>query len=737
MSTNTKGRKRWYQKADIRSVALYVLLLVLMEIVLLISTGFFQLSEDTRRVLETVQPWIVIAASGIFLFFYSRFWIKQYKKPTDLLNDYLESSPTIHYELRKDGKNYQVHWASRNAEQILGYSLDEITATNWWFDNLHPEDRSSVVKKALRAVDEPEFVQEYRFRHKQGHYIWVRDEIRQVDSSGNRLKGSWVNISSDFNFAQDNGLDVKGAAVTIGLADIDKAHKIVALDSTFAKIVGLATEQATGLQLEDLLTRTDHSPQQTKFPLDTSIKVVGRRPDQSRFVAYLSLKRSHDAQDQLIACLTDLTELNQQRQSLYKVAFFDELTGLPNLNSLRKDFHSLLDQLPDDRLAAVLSLNVDDFHRINDSFGYHVGDKTIQRIAKRLKEALPFGNKLYAAGGDEFVILINNITEYIDVQTITENILDVFKHKFIIDAHAQFSLSCSAGASIYPLDGYDGERLLAQANSAMNNAKYTHAKELVLFQQDIAQASIQHLQLEADIPEAMNKRQLELFYQPILNFNKEIIGAEALLRWNHPEHGLLSPHQFLQDADKAGQLDTIGVWALESVAQQVKRWRANDHDVKCVCINASTSQLTYSFIEKLDQLCEEDPSLNDILEIEITESVLNEPEFSVVGILERIAALGVKITIDDFGTGFASLSFLNDYPIHKIKIDRTFVDEITLNNKTRRMVESIVKLAAEIGVEVQAEGIETEAQFELLAETGCHSWQGNLIHPAKPVNELF
>ncbi|MGM0525116.1 MAG: bifunctional diguanylate cyclase/phosphodiesterase [Pseudomonadota bacterium] len=737
MSIDTKSRKRRYQKADVRSVALYVLLLVLMELALLITAQFLQLPEETVQTLESIQPWVVIGISVIFLFFYSRFWIKQYNKPTDLLNDYLENSPTIHYELRKNGKNYRVHWASKNAEQILGYSLDEITISNWWFNNLHPDDRAAVVKKALRAVDEPEFVQEYRFRHKQGHYIWVRDEIRQVDSSGNRLKGSWVNISSDFNFAQDNGLEVKNAAVTIGLADIDNAHKIVTLDSTFAEIVGLTTEQAIGLQLEDFLTRTDHAPQQPRFPLDTSIKVVGRRPDQSRFIAYLSLKRCRDDHDQLIACLTDLTELNQQRQSLYKVAFFDELTGLPNLNSLRKDFHSLLDQLPDDRLAAVLSVNIDDFHRINDTFGYHIGDKTIQRIAKRLKEALPFGNKLYAAGGDEFVILINNITEYIDVQTITENILEVFKHKFIIDTHAQFSLSCSAGASIYPLDGYDGERLLAQANSAMNNAKYTHAKELVLFQQDIAQASIQHLQLEADIPEALNKRQLELFYQPILNFNKEIIGAEALLRWNHPERGLLSPNEFLQDADKAGHLDAIGVWVLENVVQQIKRWRTQDHSVECVCINASTSQLSYNFIEKLEQLCADDPLLNDILEIEITESVLNEPESSVIGILERVAALGVKITIDDFGTGFASLSFLNDYPIHKIKIDRSFVDEITLNGKTRRMIESIVKLATEVGVKVQAEGIETEAQFELLAEIGCQSWQGNLIHPAKPVNELF
>lgn len=737
MSTNTKGHKRWYQRADVCSVALYVLLLVLMELALLISAGFLQLSEDTQQMLGTVQPWIVIAISGVFLFFYARFWMKHYKKPTELLNEYLENSPTIHYELRKYGKNYQVHWASKNAEQILGYSLDEITTSNWWFNNLHPDDRSSVVKKALRAVDEPEFVQEYRFRHKHGHYIWVRDEIRQVDSSGHRLKGSWVNISSDFNFAQGNGLEVKNAAVTIGLADIDNTHKIIAVDSSFAEIVGFPKEQATGLRLEDFLTRTDQAPQQPKFPLDTSIKVVGRRPDQSRFVAYLSLKRCRDNQDQLIACLTDLTELNQQRQSLYKTAFFDELTGLPNLNSLRKDFHSLLDQLPDDRLAAVLSINIDEFHRINDTFGYHIGDKTIQRIAKRLKEALPFGNKLYAGGGDEFVILINNITEYIDVQTITENILEIFKHKFIIDAHAQFNLSCSAGASIYPLDGYDGERLLAQANSAMNNAKYTHANELVLFQQDIAQTSIQHLQLEADIPEALSKGQLELFYQPILNFNKEIIGAEALLRWNHPERGLLSPHQFLQDADKAGHLDAIGVWVLENVAQQITQWRTQSHSLYCVCINASTSQLSYNFIGKLDQLCTDDPSLHEILEIEITESVLNEPEPSVIGILERIAALGIKMTIDDFGTGFASLSFLNDYPIHKIKIDRSFVDEITLNDKTRRMVESIVKLATELNVQVQAEGIETEAQFELLGQIGCQSWQGNLIHPAKPVNELF
>lgn len=735
MNQNSMKRKQWYQRATIRSVIMYVVLMVVIELGMYAVSKFGGLSEANARQLDTAQPWVVLALSVLFLWFYTRAIVKQYRKPTDLLSEYLANSATIHFELRRVENDFRVHWVSQNAEKLLGYSLDEIKSVNWWYNNLHPADRSSVVKKALRGLDEPEFVYEYRFRHADGHYIWIRDQLRHDDPSGKRIRGSWINISNDFSVPDDSLYTDAMNQVKVGLAELTPNNKLSLVDDAFASIIGLSPEQAQDLRLEDILTPISDNINGGHFPANETIEVIGRRPDHSRFKAQL-LIRPCPRNEHVIACLADISLVEQQRQALHNAAFFEELSGLPNLRSLHLHFKSLIDELPEDRLAALITVNINQFHHINHRYGSLVGDKTLQRVAKRIKAALPFGSKLYAAGGDEFVVLINNITEYIDIQVITDNILAVFRDKFIIDNNAQFYLTCSSGSSIYPLDGYDSDQLLAQARSAMIQSRAETTTISSGSQQQSAQPSHFHLQLAEDIKSTTLHQELEVYYQPIFNDAKNIIGAEALLRWNHPEFGLLSPALFLHHAEEAEKLADIGLWVLDEVVLQLNKWIANNSPLNYVSINLSAPQLTSTWIHKLREHYDRDPGLVTHLGIELSESVLNEPDLQVQNAIKALSELGLDIIIDDFGTGFASLTYLAEYPIDQIKIDRRFIANLVSSEKTQRIVESMMTFARAAGVEVVAEGVESEEQFELIRKMGCLKWQGHLIHPAKPVDEL-
>jgi len=727
--------KPWYKRTTLHAVALYVILIVAMEAVMLALSEWAGLSEDVSWWLRHAQPWVVIVLSLIFIVIYGRSWQKHYRRPTDLLSDYLQNSPTIHFELRRENDNFRVHWVSKNAEKLLGYSIDEIKASNWWFNHLHPADRNAVVKKAIRGVEEPEFLYEYRFQHADGHYIWIRDQIRQDDDSGKRIKGSWLNISTEFNSPADSPNTEISQHFMIGQAELDNERRVSHIDKHFEKIIGLSNDEVKGTRLEDILTPV-HSQKSAAFEPGETFAVVGRRKDFTRFKAQLIVKQC-DKTDRLIACLADLSHIEQQYHQLVQEAYHDETTGLPNLRNLHESFNELINSLPDDRLAALVTININQFYQLTKRYGGLVGAQALQRIARRLKEALPFGSKLYSAGNDEFIVLINNITEYIDVQVISDKLLSVFEQKLVINQDAQFHLTCSAGASIYPLDGYDSEQLVTQSRAAMLAARHGHASNAVIFQQDVEQPSHTQLQLAEDIQSALQKQQLEMFYQPILDDQRRVVAAEALLRWHHPEFGLLSAGEFLRHAEHGNALTEIGFWVLSSVCNQLAQWQDDNSPIKRVSINLSTSQLSSQLSSEFAHQLADNPELKGGLAIEVSEGALNEADEAINGTIQQLSQLGIAVIIDDFGTGFSSLNYLADYPIDTVKIDRSLVRSLTDNERTQRIVAAMIKIAKEAGVEVIAEGIENERQLELILQLGCQKWQGHLIHPAKPVGELI
>jgi diguanylate cyclase (GGDEF)-like protein len=427
----------------------------------------------------------------------------------------------------------------------------------------------------------------------------------------------------------------------------------------------------------------------------------------------------------------------QQRQ-LQKLAFFNDLTGLPNSNSLALDLTRLLDELPSDRLAAVIVMNVNHFHQVNDQYGHHIGDKILQRLALRLKKAVPFGTKLYNLGGDEFAVVLNHIVEYIDIQNIILEIQAAYEPPFILsDSQRQVQLAASIGASVYPLDGYDAEKLLAQANLAMNSAKDEHNESSTYFKQELETRSYDEIQLEEDVRSVLQTGQMQLVYQPVLNMQHQVVGVEALLRWEHPDLGSLKPDQFLPQFDANGMLDTLGVWVVEQVIEQIDLWQEQDTVPGKIGINLATEQISQKLYQTVSQFVKKTPKLAAKLEFDLSESSLQEPLPHTLEIIEKLHQLGITLVIDRFGKGVASMLHLKTMPVSKIKIEREFIRDLDTNERSRNLVRAVIRMTSELGLEVQAVGVENQAQLDTLAEFGCHYWQGKLYMLPQTADTVF
>lgn len=739
-------QKRWRSPFLYRPEVILVLCYILAAVIWGLGTNALiprlPLEPDIQLILVQWKPWVFVALSIVFLFFFTRIWVLRLNKSRELLYSYLENSPTIHYELRATESEIRIDWVSPNCERIMGYTAEEVKATGWWLKNIHPNDVQLAKKTIFRGIEETQFFYEYRFRHKQGHYVWIRDELRRTNKRPLSFQGSWTNISADYtDSSSGNAGDVSEHGVLSGIALLDKHHKVISLDAPFTEISGLNESLCVDSKLEELLTTTDIDDLDSSFPCNQSILIVGRNAEKKRYSAILTIRETipgFSEQATYVATLSDVTRLKQQQRQLQKLAFFDDLTGLPNGNSLTLDLSKLLDELPSDRLAAVLVMNVDHFHRVNDQYGHHIGDKILQRLTQRLKEITPFGTKLYNLGGDEFAIVLNHVVEYIDIQNIILQIQKAYERPFELSGDSQqVHLTASIGASVYPLDGHDGGKLLAQANLAMNSAKDQHNENQTYFKQELENRSFDEIQLEEDVHSVLQSEQMQLVYQPVLNMEKQVVGIEALLRWEHPELGTLNPVKFLPQFDANGMLDTLGIWVIENVVAQVDRWQQKDITPGKIAINLATEQISQRLYQTMSRLVKEKPELAAKIEFDLSESSLSEPLADTLNIIEQLHELGITLVIDRFGKGIGSMLHLKTMAVSKIKIEREFIRDLDTNERSRNLVKAVIRMTTELGLEVQAVGVENQAQLDKLKEFGCHYWQGQLYRLPQAADDVF
>lgn len=435
---------------------------------------------------------------------------------------------------------------------------------------------------------------------------------------------------------------------------------------------------------------------------------------------------------------TDVTDRKQAEQQLFHDAFHDVLTELPNralfVNRLQHAFSAA--PRHKDGSFAVLFLDLDRFKFINDSYGHAVGDQLLRAFAARLAESLRPGDTVARFGGDEFAILLSQVADVSDAVLVAERVLEGLRRPFLVDQQALYA-SASVGIAL-AAQTHDGpDQLLRDADLALYQAKANGKARYEVFDAFMRSRTLDQLHLETDLRGALERGELRVYYQPIFDLHQNAItGFEALLRWQHPQRGLIAPDDFIPIAEECGLIGRIGEWVLREACGKLQQYTASDSSGPALTmnVNVSSRQLTPLLIEQVKAVLRETGVVPQNLGLEITESVIVTDGDATESLLQELRGLGVGIHIDDFGTGYSSLSYLHRFPVDKLKIDKSFVGTAGTSKENLEIVRTIMGLAKVLNMEVIAEGVESQEQMTMLQEMGCRFVQGFLI--SKPAEML-
>jgi diguanylate cyclase (GGDEF)-like protein/PAS domain S-box-containing protein len=433
----------------------------------------------------------------------------------------------------------------------------------------------------------------------------------------------------------------------------------------------------------------------------------------------------------------DITERMQAQERLQHIAHHDALTGLPNRVLLLDRLEQALARAHwQQRVVGVLFLDLDRFKNVNDTLGHDVGDALLKAMAARLQSCVRERDSVARLGGDEFAVLLEDVAHAEDISGIAGKILGAFSLPFTIYSNELF-ITASIGISMYPADGTSSATLLKNADAAMYRAKDLGKNNYQFYSADMSTAAFERLTLETSLRRALERSEFVLHYQPQVDLvSGRLIGVEALLRWQHPDFGLLAPTQFISIAEETGAIVPIGEWVARSAILQAMRWRKAGFPDLRVAVNVSSRQFNEpSFLETVKYLLEETGFPPAALELEITESVIMKNAEVTIERLHALHAMGVRFAIDDFGTGYSSLSYLRRFAIHTLKIDKSFVRDIVEGDDVE-IVKTIIGMARGLRLAVIAEGVETREQLVFLKSHGCHGAQGYLIARPLPVERM-
>jgi diguanylate cyclase (GGDEF)-like protein/PAS domain S-box-containing protein len=463
----------------------------------------------------------------------------------------------------------------------------------------------------------------------------------------------------------------------------------------------------------------------------------------------ICIGRQHDVmpstRDQrFLDLVTQLLLITLEQQSythqLSHQANHDLLTGLPNRLLFEDRLHQALEQAHrDHHMVGVLFIDLDRFKEINDTLGHAIGDLLLIEVARRLEQHLRTVDTLARHGGDEFMVALSEVQQTDQVATIARRLHDSLRQPFLIDGHELF-VSASIGASIFPGDGEDADTLQRNADLAMYRAKKRTRNGFEFYDSTMHSSALARMELEQDLRQAVQRGELQLHFQPQVNADGLIVGAEALLRWQHPRHGWIPPDRFIPLAEDTGLIVEIGDWCITTVIHQILSWRRNGIEPIRIAINVSPVQFVRSdFAETIHTLLQECAVEPSLIELEITESTLMENASSVEQQISTLHRDGNTLAIDDFGTGYSSLSRLSQLPIGVLKIDGSFVQQIDNANDDRQgqaIVQAIISMGNSLHMQVVAEGVETEAQRSFLARNGCKLFQGYFFSRPLPADDL-
>jgi diguanylate cyclase (GGDEF)-like protein/PAS domain S-box-containing protein len=436
----------------------------------------------------------------------------------------------------------------------------------------------------------------------------------------------------------------------------------------------------------------------------------------------------------LIVPILDITDRKRAEERIQQLATRDALTGLPNRLLLNDRLSLAISHAQrHGGSLALLFVDLDRFKYINDSLGHVIGDAFLRAVAERLSGIMRQGDTLARIGGDEFVVLLENIITAEDAAgQVARKVLASFAEPFAVQGHS-LSCSCSIGISVFPSDATDPQMLIRDADTAMYHVKDTGRGAYRYFSAEMNTRMQERLQVETGLRRAVSERQFELAYQPKVNIaSGEIVGLEALLRWRHPEWGVVPPGRFISVAEDTGLIVDIGRWVLAEVCGQLREWGSRGLSLRPVAVNLSVRQFTPALVEEIADAMSEFGVAPGQIELEITESLFMRNAEEVRTILKGLSRLGARVTIDDFGTGYSSLGYIRHFSVDALKIDRAFLSDFTASSQNVAIVRAVITMCRGLGIGVIAEGVETPEQLEILRKLHCDEYQGFLF--SAPVN---
>lgn len=429
--------------------------------------------------------------------------------------------------------------------------------------------------------------------------------------------------------------------------------------------------------------------------------------------------------DLVLLVMRDISVQKEVEKTIYRLAYHDPLTNFPTrltfMSQLRRE---LIEAKFTKQTIAILIIDLDNFRLVNDQFGHDVGDEVIIKAAENIKAPLRETDLVARMGGDEFIVMLKSLDNEWETMNVVKNILNKFQQPIIVNGREQM-ITCSIGVAVYPDHGQTAEELIKNANTALSQVKGKNKNNFMVFNSSIENKSLERRILENALRKGIKQNQFYLEYQPKLNIREnKIVGMEALVRWNHPDLGMISPGKFIPLAEETGLIVPLGEWILRESCKQTKKWQDEGHSSLICAVNVSVRQMQdANFVNVVQEILEETGLESKYLELEVTESVFADLN-SMSSVLKKLRSLGIHISVDDFGTGYSSLSYIKHLPIDTLKIDASFIKDIHQNDESKAIVKAIIHIADTVGLKVIAEGIELEEHVEVLRKDGCIFGQG-------------
>ncbi len=672
-----------------------------------------------------------------------------------------DQSQSSFFVLKRTATNHATTYISKGVKAVLGYNQhDFFTNPALWLNILHPEDKPVVMASLFRFKGEGRLVLTYRIMDNYGKYRWLRDDVRIVQVAGiSEIIGCCTDVT-DLKIQEKKFRRVRAhysyaqKIARLGSWHFDiHTRRLQCSDEVFNICHMDIGQTPSFIQFYKQIHPEDRSKVKSTFKeiykhkTDQEVEYRIRIKDGS--TRYLLLrtgveKNFLDIITEITGIVLDITDrkiselqLLEQKSELSYMAYHDALTGLPNRILFEEILCREINKAAEkQQQLGVMMVDIDKFKKINDTYGHHVGDALIQEFATRLSSSLRRHDTVSRLAGDEFAIVIPGPTNLEELSLIAKQILASFKEPF--SAAYQQYLTPSIGISIYPNDATDADGLLRQADVAMYAAK-KERNSYKYYLPEMNATAEDLVSLENDLRQAINKDELLLHYQPQIDMETgQLIGLEAILRWQHPTRGLLKAEDFVALAEESGLIASIGFWGLRRACYQLSELRLKSGAKFRMCVNISIQQfMQLDFIHQVENLLEETGVDARFIELEITENIAMQNLEETIHQLSCLRKLGFRIAIDDFGTGYSSLNCLKHLPINTLKIAKEFVSDILTDQYDFVITETILSLARTLNMDVIAEGVEKEEQKLLLSRLGCRLGQGYFFNPPMLYEEVI